>query len=222
MHSPLIAFDFSMAKPAMAALFNNKLYMYVWPMNIDSKTVDILENADIVVNNRQLPEISTKKIDENTLICEHVNRASSLADMIVSDIKTLLAENSCEGYMPVIANEGLAFSASGNVMLDLSGYKYILMYRLISEGFTDLRTYAPLTIKSTAHCSKKGMKKEDMIQKLKDEPDVHWFIHLLKTDESLLKKKTAFVKCVDDLTDAYWCLKTIIKKENIKCILSDD
>ena len=96
------------------------------------------------------------------------------------------------------------------------------MYKLISEGFTDLRTYAPLTIKSTAHCSKKGMKKEDMIQKMKDEPDVHWFIHLLKTDESQLKKKTAFVKCVDDLTDAYWCLKTIIKKENIKCILSDD
>lgn len=221
MHSPLIAFDFSMAKPAMAALINNKLYFYVWPMNIDSKTVSILEAANIYVRNRQLPEMSTKTFDENTLICEHVTRAANLADMIVDDIKALLSYNSCEEYSPIIANEGLAFSASGNVVLDLSGYKYILMHKLISEGYTNLRTYSPIAIKSTAGCAKKGMKKEDMINKLKEEYDIHQFIHLLKEDEQALKKKTAFVKCVDDLTDAYWCLKTIVKKENIKCILAE-
>lgn len=222
MHSPLIAFDFSMAKPAMAALINNKLYLYLWPMNIDSKTYNILDDVDVIVRNRQLPEISTKTMDENTLICEHVKRASELADLIVTDIKTLLKDNSCEDYSPIIANEGLAFSASGNVVLDLSGYKYILMYKLINEGYTNLRTYAPLTIKSTANCARKGSKKEDMIEALKKEPDIHWFIHILKNDDRGLKKKTAFVKGVDDLTDAYWCLKTIIKKDHIKCILSDD
>ena len=32
-------------------------------------------------------------------------------------------------------------------------------------------------------------------------------------------KKTAFVNCVDDLVDAYWCLKTTIEKENLNISL---
>lgn len=221
MHTPLFALDFSLAKPAMAALIENKLYFFVWPMSIDSKTVSILQDAEIFVRNRQLPVMSAKSFDENALICEHVTRASNLADLIVSDIKNLMESISYDDCNPIIANEGLAFSASGNVTLDLSGYKYILMHKLIQENYTNLRTYSPITIKSTAGCAKKGCTKEDMIHALKQEPDNHQFIHLLKENEQALKKKTAFVKCIDDLTDAYWCLKTIVKKENIKCILSN-
>ena len=106
--------------------------------------------------------------------------------------------------------------------LDLSGYKYILMHAFMSKGFTEFRTYSPITIKATAGCAKRGSKKEDMITRLGEENnDLHLFIHTIWGHSEILKKKTAYVNCVDDLADAYWCLKTTAKKENISCILSD-
>ena len=98
------------------------------------------------------------------LIIEQVSRAKDLADMIVSYIIKRLDEIQCPITDAVIANEGFSFASSGNAVLDLSGYKYILMSALIDKGFKDFRTYAPITIKKTAECSKKGMGKEEMIQ----------------------------------------------------------
>ena len=55
-----------------------------------------------------------------------------------------------------------------------------------------------------------------MIQKITEEnTSLHPFIDTLKNDSQNLKKKTAFINCVDDLVDAYWCLKTTIIKENL-------
>lgn len=223
MSTPAIfAFDFSMNKPAMCCLVRNKIEFYTWPSLIDDYTYNALTKCDVKTFNRNLSPIKNKSLNENELICEHVTRSVNLAGMIVNTVVEILEKNSLTPKDAIISNEGFAFAAKGDAALDLSGYKYILMHAFMAKGFTEFRTYSPITIKSTAGCAKKGSKKEDMINKLAEEnQDLHLFIHTVAGHTEILKKKTAYVNCVDDLTDAYWCLKTTVKKENINCILSE-
>ena len=213
----IFAFDFSMNKPAMCAYINDEIEFYVWPSKIDKTSMEALQNADIHVFDRELPAMKDGEFNEHTLICEHVNRAVKLAGMISNKICDILQEHIITSYEDVIiANEGFAFGSHGDAVLDLSGYKYILMHALMTKGFTNFKTYAPTTIKSTAGCCKKGMGKNDMITKLGEEDNsLHTIFNIIGNAPEQLKKKTNFVMCVDDIADSYWCLKTVIKKENI-------
>lgn len=219
----IFSFDFSMNKPAMCSFIDDKIEFYVWPSTIDSKALAILENANINVYNRNLPAMKDSDYNEHTLICEHVNRAVNLAYTIKQKIVEILSLHNITNYDDIIiANEGFAFGAKGDAMLDLSGYKYILMHALMSAGFKNFKTYSPLTLKSVSGCGKRGMTKEDMINKLAEEnQDLHRLFKLLANSPQDLKKKTSYVMCLDDISDSYWCLKTVIKKENINCILSE-
>jgi len=220
-HVPIFAFDFSMNKPAMCCLIENEIQFYIWPLTIDKVAYERLELCNINIVDRKLSPIKDKSLDESELIIEHVTRATNLAKMIVKTILDILKPYDYNIEDIIIANEGFAFAASGDAVLDLSGYKYILMKELIDNGFKNFKTYSPISIKSTADCAKKGMKKEDMIAALgKENNDLHLFIHTIWGHNEILRKKTSYVMCVDDLTDAYWCLKTVVKKEKIDCILN--
>ena len=220
-HTPIFAFDFSMNKPAMACLIENELSFYIWPLNIDKVAQEKLDSCDINIVNRKLNPIKDKSLNESELIIEHVTRSTNLAKLIVGTILKIIRPYNYNIDDIIIANEGFAFAAKGDAALDLSGYKYILMKELIDNGFSNFKTYSPITIKSTAGCAKKGMKKDDMITALGNEDnDLHLFIHTIKDHNDILKKKTSYVMCVDDLADAYWCLKTVVKKEDIDCILN--
>ena len=217
MHNPIFAFDFSMAKPAMCALIENTISFYFWPTELDDFSYNKYQLYDVNTTVRHLPPMRKEDYDESTLITEHVNRASDLAEMIASTMLSLT--DSPESA--IVANEGFAFAATGDAALDLSGYKYILMKTLMDKGFQYFKTYSPISIKSTAGCAKKGMKKEDMIESfIKNGPLIHKFISEMSINPSQFKKKTAYIKGIDDLVDAYWCLRTCINKENISCILS--
>lgn len=221
-HPPIFAFDFSMNKPAMCCLIENKISFYTWPLKNDNVTNQKLTSCDVIVIDRGLEPIKDKSLDESQLILEHVSRASNLAKFIVHDILEILEPYNYNIEDVIIANEGFAFAAKGDAALDLSGYKYILMKELIDNGFKKFKTYSPITIKSTAGCAKRGMGKEDMITALgKEDNDLHLFIHTIWGHNEILRKKTAYIHCVDDLTDAYWCLKTVVKKEKIDCILNE-
>lgn len=220
-HNPIFAFDFSMNKPAMACLIENELSFYTWPLTIDKVAYEKLNSCDVEVIDRKLEPIKDKMYDESELIIEHVTRSTELAKMIVKTMMKILRPYKFNLDDVIVANEGFAFAAKGDAVLDLSGYKYILMKELIDNGFKNFKTYSPISIKSTAGCAKKGMKKDDMIAALGNEDnDLHLFIHTIGGHNEILKKKTSYVMCVDDLTDAYWCLKTVVKKENIDCILN--
>ena len=220
-HKPISAFDFSMNKPAMACLIENELSFYIWPLNIDKVTQEKLDSCDINIVNRKLNPIKDKSLNESELIIEHVTRSTNLAKLIVGTILKIIRPYNYNIDDIIIANEGFAFAAKGDAALDLSGYKYILMKELIDNGFSNFKTYSPITIKSTAGCAKKGMKKDDMITALGNEDnDLHLFIHTIRDHNDILKKKTSYVMCVDDLADAYWCLKTVVKKEDIDCVLN--
>lgn len=220
-HTPIFAFDFSMNKPAMACLIENELSFYIWPLSIDKVAQEKLDSCDINIVNRKLNPIKDKSLNESELIIEHVTRSTNLAKLIVGTILKIIRPYNYNIDDIIIANEGFAFAAKGDAALDLSGYKYILMKELIDNGFSNFKTYSPITIKSTAGCAKKGMKKDDMITALGNEDnDLHLFIHTIRDHNDILKKKTSYVMCVDDLADAYWCLKTVVKKEDINCVLN--
>lgn len=222
MHIPIIAFDFSCNKPAACCLIDNNITYFTWPLNMDDKTKDKLSMVNVIIKDRNLSSMSDSEFNEHSLIYEHVKRAKALAELIVDDIKNILMEKGYTDFSNVvIANEGFSFASNGDAALDLAGYKYILMDKLVENGFTNLKTYAPITIKSTAGCAKRGMGKAEMIAAAGENTQKHLFNKILCENPQALKKKTAFVSCVDDLADAYWCMKTVIKKEKIDCELNE-
>ena len=218
MSKHFIALDFSCSKPAMTTLINGCIDFFVFPSNIDTKSESILKAANIIVHNRNLEPINKANHTEHTLIIEQVNRASNLAYIIASTINDIVSVNNISKDDTIIANEGFSFGSKGDAALDLAGYKYLLMFYLIKRGFTNFRTYSPIQIKKTAHCSFKGSTKLDMIKAMaNDNIFYHPFIDLLALEPQQLKKKTAFVPTIDDIADSYWCLRTCLKetlKEN--------
>ena len=216
----IFAFDFSINKPAMCIYHNNEIYFYTWPLNIDNKSELLLTDCNINVNNRQLNSIDKKKYDSNSLILEHTNRCSMLTSMILNDIISFINEHSINIDDIIISSEGLSYGSNGDATLNLAAYKQSLLVKFYEYGLKNIKTYAPITIKSVAGRSKKGERsKTEMIDALKNENKIHKFIETLIDNPDKLKKKTAFIQTVDDLVDAYWCLKTTIVKENLEiCI----
>lgn len=216
MNHTIFAFDFSMNKPAMTVLCNNKMDFYVWPSAIDAKSYNTLIYSCVSVTCRNLPSMKETKHDQHSLILEHVNRAVELANIIVHTINSIVRKNNIDKSDVIIANESFAFSAKGDAILDLSGYKYILMYTLIENGYANFRTYSPITIKKTADCSKKGLGKDAMISAFgkafcKDIPYCnHPIMETLLNNPQNLKKKTNYVLCMDDIADSYWCMRTTL------------
>jgi len=215
MYRAVFAFDFSMAKPTMCACVDGKISFYTWPAHIDAKSEEIISTAGVNVHNRLLETVSKGEFSQHTLILEHVNRSTNLAKMILKTIDGIVKENGIDKSEVIIANEAFAFAAHGDAMLDLAGYKYILMYTLISNGYTNNRTYSPTTIKKTAGCGKRGLGKDAMIEALANEDyGIHTFIDIMKDDPLLLKKKTSYALCSDDIADSYWCYKTTMNDLN--------
>jgi hypothetical protein len=210
MSKAIFAFDFSCNKPAMTSYINGVINFYVWPSEIDDKSYDRLTSCDVIIHNRNLEKIKEKSLDQHELILEHTHRAIDLSNIILDLIDYLVHENNIDKDDVIIANEGFAFSAKGDAALQLAGYKYILMERLIDRGYKNLKTYSPITIKKTAGCSKKGLGKDAMIEAMSRQDDDHHLISILKNDPDYLKKKSNYVLCMDDIADSYWNLKTCI------------
>ena len=210
MSKAIFAFDFSCNKPAMTSYINGVINFYVWPSEIDDKSYDRLTSCDVIIHNRNLEKIKEKSLDQHELILEHTHRAIDLSNIILDLIDYLVHKNNIDKDDVIIANEGFAFSAKGDAALQLAGYKYILMERLIDRGYKNLKTYSPITIKKTAGCSKKGLGKDAMIEAMSRQDDDHHLINILKNDPDYLKKKSNYVLCMDDIADSYWNLKTCI------------
>lgn len=214
----IFAFDFSINKPAMCIYHENKIYFYTWPLKIDEKSENMLKECNINIINRHLESIDKKKYDSNSLVLEHTKRCSDLTNMILNTILNFITEMKININDVIISSEGLSYGSNGDATLNLAAYKQTLLVKLYENSLTNIKTYSPITIKSTAGKSKKGEgSKTSMIDALKSEnKSIHKFIEILVDEPDKLKKKTAFVQTVDDLVDAYWCLKTTIKKENLE------
>jgi hypothetical protein len=107
--------------------------------------------------------------------------------------------------------EGISYASSGNMAIQLGGYKYILMEAFFNEGilFENMTTYAPITIKKTAGCSEKGKGKKEMIDAFIGTGISTPLRNAIETNRLLFQKKTGtWIDHLDDLVDAFWAVET--------------
>jgi len=207
----LIGVDFSINKPAACILHNNKYSFISWPYGIKEDLIEIYRKHGVQIIDRE-----DNKEHENDLSSKmryEIENAEYLANLITGSLINYL---NIDTY---IAFEGLSYASSGDVVLQLSSYKYILMTKLKSDvPLKNLFTYSPITIKSVAGCAKKGMNKSDMINEfIKSGPqNCRFRMKLFEFPERFQTPKSKkWVIHVDDLVDAYWTLETLRKKENL-------
>ena len=201
----IIGFDFSINKPA-ACLFNHGKYnLLSWPFE-HQKERAILESAGVKILSREDKKYKDK--DSSKKMQWEVNNSMYLSDLIVCSLPELNSKT-------YIAFEGLSYNSSGNMAIQLGGYKYMLMRDLFANDipFEHMETYAPITIKKTAGCSQKGKKKEDMIRAFIESGVDLQLRHELKTTPEKFQKRTGtWIEHLDDLVDAFWAVETFREK----------
>lgn len=198
----LIGFDFSIKKPAACILKNNNYNFISWPYELSKTQQEAYKNSPITIIERKDTKINVKNVSEK--LRYEVRNANYLATLIINSLDF----NDKEIFLGF---EGLSYGSKGDVILQLSSYKFILMDSLSRlVPLENMFTYAPITIKKTAGCSKRGMGKANMIEAFKLMPTK--FSRYLKENESLFKTKFGnWIGHLDDLVDAFFVLKTLEK-----------
>lgn len=203
----LIGCDFSINKPAACILKDNHYYFISWPYGLSETAKKIYMNAPINL------VLRTDNKDKGDNVSEklryEVENSKYLANLILGTISPYVDKDT------YIAFEGLSYGSTGDVVLQLGGYKYILMDVLSSIiPLDNMYTYAPITIKKTAGCSKKGSKKADLIEVFKTLP-FDFCEYVRRNEEEFKTKKGNWIVHLDDLVDAYWTLETLRVKLNL-------
>jgi len=204
----IIGFDFSINKPAACVFSNNKYYFYGWPYKLRSDYEELYKISGVNIINR-LDDKDKGETLSSKMIYE-VQNANYLANLITDTLKCFL---NIDTYL---AFEGLSYASTGDVALQLGGYKYMLMHCLSKlVPYENMFTYTPIAVKSIAGCAKRGMGKNEMINKFIEEgPSCKFRISLFEFPEKFHKKGgTTWIDNVDDLVDAYWILETLKQKE---------
>lgn len=214
MKSIFIGLDFSINKPAMTILYDKQFSFYAWPIKMAKRMVELYNAYDVEITARDLSEM--KHGDSSKMVLEHTRRSVELAKLISDRIQKFIDDNDLHDTHIYIASEGLSFGSHGAAMLDLASYKGVLLSELYMRFMGQLRglyTYAPISIKSTAGCAtkKKVADKNEMIKAFANEKCDMRFKDGLYTGKFSTPKN--FIKCVDDIVDSYFVLKTMLKKE---------
>lgn len=205
-----IGFDFSIKKPACTVVDGDEISYFCWPVDVKGKTITILKSANVMAV--PFETITTSK-EYSDAMRDSVRNAEALSKLICETLEPYLKSDK----KVVVAQEGFSYNSKGSSILDLAGYKYILMSQLRTYiPLKNMFTYAPITVKKTANCAKKGSTKEDMIQAFKDDSEETIFKRILIESPNMLRKKTNYVECVDDIVDSYWVCKTLINDLNNK------
>lgn len=208
MNNILIGIDFSINKPAACILKNNTCHFVSWPYGLSKITQKVYKNSPLLIIERT--DTKDKGDNISKKMRYEVENAKYLADLITKYLDFFGLNNET-----IIGFEGLSYGSTGDVVLQLGGYKYIIM-DVLSQivPFKNMFTYAPITIKKTAGCSKKGMKKSDMIEAFKKESN-SFSKYLRENEKSFKTRKGNWIAHLDDVVDSYWVLETLRKKEKV-------
>lgn len=215
-----IGCDFSINKPCFTVYSNGKFKFFFFPMSMNKKEeATYQEIEDCICVNRDLEPISPKKYSTSSLAAVHIKRAVESVDVIM---KTLNQEVfSLPEFDPkecYFSSEGLSFGSQGDATLNLATYKAILLQTLYQNTkIRNIYTYAPISIKSTAGCSKKESSKDKkcMINAFINETALANSDFHLKLINGTLTKAKNYYPGVDDIVDSYWCLKTMYIREKL-------
>ena len=208
----LIGIDFSINKPAACLLDtnNNQYRFFGWPYKPQKKLPKIYSDAGVIIMDR----IDDKEKGDNisSKMRYEVVNAQYISQLICSTLKSYLNRNT------YIALEGLSYGSSGDVILQLGGYKYMVMSKL-SElvPLKNMFTYSPITVKKTAGCSKRGLGKHAVIESFISSSYENSLKTSIKKNKELFMKKGGknYIDHLDDLVDAYWIVETLRDKEKI-------
>lgn len=218
----IIGFDFSIEKPA-CCIYDGTTYKFKsWAWSLSPKLTEIYQSAGIEVITRNEPKF--KNLDVSSKMQEDVKRGMFVADMILN---SFTKEELTEDPDTWIIWEGLSFASSGNVVLQLGGFKYLVMAKFDDIVSIDRQlTYAPQTIKKTAGCStkitdpktgkKKSQGKPEMIQSFVDTKENILLRNTMESSRDLFRKKgdRNWIDHLDDLVDSYWLVKTFLEKRD--------
>jgi hypothetical protein len=202
----IIGLDFSINKPA-ACIYDGKSYQFIsWPFGLSKRLIDIYKGSGVKIIDRDDEKYKGK--DSSEKMRWEVNNSIYLSNLIISSLPENLSDYK-------IVFEGISYASSGNMAIQLGGYKYILMKSFFDENvpFSNMTTYAPITIKKTAGASKKGMGKKEMIDSFINSGINSDLKHSIENDPEMFKKKTGnWIDHLDDLVDSFWAVQTILSK----------
>ncbi len=204
----IIGVDFSINKPAICIYAKGNYYFFAWPWGLKESHKKIFQKNGVNIIDR----IDDKNKGNNisSKMRYEVSNSLYLSNLIVNTIKEYLNSKT------FISFEGQSYGSKGDVVLQLGGYKYLLMSKLNSYiSFEKMYTYSPQTLKMIAGCSKKGKTKQDMIEAFIGTNIKSKFREALKNNKELFlnKKGINYIPVVDDLIDSYWALETFREKE---------
>jgi len=210
----LIGFDFSIQKPACCLLINNQYHFISWPKDLSEKLISLYRNSGVNIIERQ-DDYNDPKDSSEKVRCE-IKWSNYMADLIIETIKPYINEKT------KIAFEGSSFGSSGNVVIQITSRRYMLMHKLTSFiPLENMFTYAPTTVKKIAGCSKKdpltgkAFTKNDIIDSfIISGPNCLLNKNLKENKDNFMKKGNKnYQTHLDDLIDSFWVLETLKEKE---------
>jgi len=204
----VIGIDFSINKPAACVKANNEYHFFGWPYSLQKRLPKLYEDAGVNIVSRT--DDKEKGPDVSSKMRYEVQNARYLSDLMVSSLKPYIDKDTYIGF------EGVSYGSSGNVILQLGGYKYMIMDALSKiVPLENMFTYSPITVKKVADCSKRGTPKSEVIEAFIRMSANNTLKTAIQADrESFMKKGNKnFIDHLDDLVDAYWVLETLILKE---------
>lgn len=203
----IIGLDFSINKPAACIYKDGKYDFMSWPFGLSEKLKNIFKEAGVMIFDREDEKYKGK--DSSEKMRWEVDNAIYLSNEIVLGV---MPGSDYKDYHVVF--EGISYASTGNMAIQLGGYKYILMKAFWDEDipFEHMTTYAPITLKKTAGASKKGMGKKEMIDAFVDRKDNFLSKAISKNPEAFQKKTGNWIDHLDDLVDAYWAVQTYLEK----------
>ena len=204
----IIGIDFSINKPAACVYSNDEYTFYSWPFGLSEKLKNIYRDAGVHLFDRE--DEKYKGTDSSEKMRWEVNNAIYISEQIIIDI---LEATYLKDFLIVF--EGISYASTGNMAIQLGGYKYILMKAFFDEGipFENMTTYAPITIKKTAGCAGRGMGKKEMVDAFvatcMDIP----LRNAIEKDPTKFQKRTGnWIDHLDDFVDAYFAVETFQNK----------
>lgn len=206
----IIGLDFSINKPAACVLTQGCYHFISWPYDLSEKLVKLYNETGVQIIERE--DNKNKGNDISAMMRYEVKNSKYLAKLIYDSLFPFLFEDT------YIVFEGLSYGSSGNIGIQLGGYKFMLMNELSQRVPLDnMYTYSPITVKSVAGCAKKGMGKDEMISAFIEKGPHCIFNHELKQHPEIFKNKNGknWITHLDDIVDSYWVLETLKVKEKL-------
>ena len=209
MNKILIGCDFSINKPAACIYKDNEYIFIAWPYGFKDDLKELYRENGVTIIDRIDDKIKGDTSSEKMRY--QVENARYMSKLIRDSIKPYVNSNTYLGF------EGLSYGSTGDVVIQLGGYKYMLMNELMQDMPLDhIFTYSPISIKGIAGCGKRGMTKANMIDSFIENGPECKFKTALKNNELFKTKKAKnWIPLVDDFIDAYFTLKTLEAKEKL-------